>query len=65
MGTGYTVDVQHSSDNKLKAGDKKLLEVSIVRKGARKNCHIHAYEDQGKGLVYLSQQDPWHVFDMS
>lgn len=66
LSLGYTVDVQHSRENNsLKAGSKNLLEVSIVRKGARDGCHISAYEDKN-GVVYLGQQDDvWSAFDMS
>ena len=36
-------------ENKLKAGEKKVMEVSLVRKGAREGCHITAW-DAGNGL---------------
>ena len=50
LSMGYSVDVQHSGKTQkphrtLKAGKKKTLEISLVRKGAREGCHILAYED--------------------
>ena len=35
LSLGYSVDVQHT-DDRLKAGAKKMLEISIVRRGARR-----------------------------
>ena len=64
LSLGYTVDVMHT-DNRLKAGEKRLLEISIVRKGAREGCHIQAYQDPGQQVVYLSKGDPWASFDLS
>ena len=45
LSLGYTVDMAHSknSDGKIRTQNKKLKEISIVKKGARKNCHIHGY----------------------
>jgi hypothetical protein len=52
LSLGYSVDVKHHrSENKLKAGEKKVMEVSLVRKGARKGCHITAW-DAGKGTFF-------------
>lgn len=72
LSLGYTVDVRHSSGSRsesdtskrLQAGEKRVLEVSLVRKGARKGCHIHAYEDGGRVFVLDNTSDPWSVFDM-
>lgn len=65
LSLGYTVDVSQSkSEKKLKAGEKKLLEISVVRRGAREHCHIQAYEDAGHGMVYVRRNDPWSAFDM-
>jgi len=47
LSLGYTVDIQQSRD-KLHATDKKVLEVSLVKKGARQGCHILAFEDVNK-----------------
>jgi len=64
LSLGYTVDVQHS-DNRLRAGEKNLLEISLVRKGARSGCHISAYEVQGGSVVFkTAQQDPWDCFSL-
>jgi len=37
---GYTVDID-KQDDRLKAVGKNVLEVSLVKKGARENCHIY------------------------
>lgn len=50
LSLGYVVDVEHS-DQKLHAGDKRVLEVSVVKKGARSGCYIMAYEENGKTFV--------------
>lgn len=60
---GYTVDVTHS-EKRLLAGSKRLLEISIVRRGAREGCHIMAYSDDTSEAVHL-RRDPWAAFDMS
>jgi len=41
-----------------------VLEVSLVRKGARDGCHITAYQDPGKAVVYTATgtADPWACF---
>jgi len=44
LSLGYTVDIQQSQ-NKLQAVDKTVLEVSLVKKGARHGCHILAFQD--------------------
>ena len=67
LSLGYSVDVAHSkSDDALKAGAKKLLEVSIVRKGAREGCHINAYSEAGKEVVFVAQQERscWDEFGL-
>lgn len=64
LSLGYVVDVQHSSrTDRLQAGAKTVLEVSLVRKGAREGCHIHAYEDAGR-VVVCGARDPWAEFDL-
>ena len=57
LSLGYSVDVKNSGNNKLKAGQKRVLEVSLVRKGAREGCHILAYQDKGKDVVHVKQQE--------
>lgn len=43
LSLGYTVDMTHSknSGGRISAGNKRLKEISIVKKGARSKCHIH------------------------
>lgn len=41
LSLGYMLDMAQSKAG-VKVGNKKLREISIVKKGARKNCHIHA-----------------------
>ena len=67
LSLGYVVDVQHSEDDRLHAGAKRILEVSLVRKGAREGCHITAYQDAGRAVVYTAQQkqDTWSAFDLT
>ena len=65
LSMGYTVDVKHTDNNKLRAGEKHPLEISIVRKGARDGCLISAYQDKGKPMMYRKVQDPWAAFNLS
>ena len=39
---GYTVDLKHSKDG-VRADNKRLKEISLVKRGARQKCHIHGY----------------------
>jgi hypothetical protein len=43
LSLGYTVAVEQSADGVLSAGVKRVAEVSLVKRGARKNCHIHGF----------------------
>ena len=44
LSLGYTVELaQSKKSGKVAMRNKKLKEISIVKKGARKNCHIHGY----------------------
>ena len=63
LSLGYTVDIRNH-ENKLKAAEKKILEVSLVRKGARTGCHIIAYEDDGQNVIF-KDANAWKDFDMS
>ena len=63
LSLGYTVDIQNT-DSKLRAKEKKIIEVSLVRKGARRGCHITAYQEDGKQLVFRNN-DAWAAFDLS
>ena len=60
---GYTVEVTHSED-RLRAGKKQVLEISLVRRGAREGCRILAYADDGSAAVHV-RRDPWAAFDLS
>lgn len=60
---GYTVDVTHSHE-RLLAGKKRLLEISLVRRGARRGCHIMAYADDNSDATLL-RRDPWAMFDLT
>lgn len=42
LSLSYAVTMQNSSDG-LSGGMKDMIEVSIVRSGARDNCHIHGF----------------------
>jgi hypothetical protein len=63
LSLGYTVDIQNTDSN-LQAMEKKIVEVSLVRKGARSGCHITAYQEEGRNVVFKGQ-DAWVAFDMS
>jgi hypothetical protein len=63
LSLGYTVDIQNT-DNNLQAMEKKIVEVSLVRKGARSGCHITAYQDEGRNVVFKNQ-NAWVTFDMT
>lgn len=41
LSLGYAVDLQNSATG-MKAVNKVLKEISVVKKGARNHCHIHA-----------------------
>jgi hypothetical protein len=71
LSLGYSVDVAHSQlEQKLRAGAKHVLEVSLVRKGAREACFVTAYEEEGKHTCFRalpgqsSSEDPWASFDL-
>ena len=66
LSLGYCVDVQHSEEgHKLEAGMKKIVEVSLVRKGARDACYVLAFEDASGGTKYTRTLNAWKFFDMS
>lgn len=69
LSMGYVVDVQQSAADRLVAGKKNTLEVSLVRRGARQGCHIHAYQDEsgrvtGTTTRAQDKDDTWDGFDM-
>lgn len=43
LSLGYMVEVEHSADGIIKNKRKKIVEVSLVKKGARENCVIHGF----------------------
>jgi hypothetical protein len=43
LSLGYTVAVQQSKDGSLSTNNKRVAEVSLVKQGARKQCHIHGF----------------------
>jgi hypothetical protein len=47
LSLGYSVDLQNSN-NQMRVVNKTLKEISVVKKGARHHCQIHAVT--GKGL---------------
>ena len=68
LSLGYQVDVKHSEKGeKLQAGEKHVLEVSLVRKGARKACYVTAYEEENGRTKFTrgTQDDPWKSFCLS
>lgn len=42
LSLGYVIDVQQSA-GLIRGGDKRVVEVSIVRKGARHECDIRGF----------------------
>jgi hypothetical protein len=78
LSLGYSVDVAHSQ-NKLVAQAKTVLEISLVRKGARDACYVTAFEEEGKQTHWCVEKnnekdnkkekveekaDPWNDFHM-
>lgn len=43
LSLSYNVTMQHSADGVLSGGGKEMIEVSIVRHGARNDCKIHGF----------------------
>lgn len=43
LSLGYVVNIDQTNPDRLQAGAKKILEVSIVKKGAREGCHIKSH----------------------
>lgn len=48
LSLGYSVTMQQSADGIVNGGRKEVLEVSLVRKGARHNCHVRGFSNAGK-----------------
>lgn len=75
LSLGYQVDVKHTEQGeKLQAGEKHVLEVSLVRKGAREACYVTAYEEDNGPTKFLraggeQENEPqaplaWACFDL-
>lgn len=43
LSLGYSVDMQQSKKYGIKTQNKILKEISVVKQGARRHCHIHAF----------------------
>jgi hypothetical protein len=43
LSLGYTVNVEQSLNGALSTGNKRVAEVSLVKRGAREKCHIHGF----------------------
>ena len=43
LSLSYAVTMQNSRETGLTGGGKDMIEVSIVKSGARDNCHIHGF----------------------
>ena len=43
LSLGYSVDMQQSKKHGIKTNNKILKEISMVKTGARRHCHIHAF----------------------
>jgi len=43
LSLGYTVTMEQSKNGPMQSRGKKLNEISIVVKGARKNCRVHGF----------------------
>lgn len=48
LSLGYSVTMQQSENGTINGGTKEVLEVSLVRKGARHNCHVRGFSNAGK-----------------
>ena len=42
LSLGYIIDMKHS-DGQIRGGSKRVMEVSIVKKGARHECDIRGF----------------------
>ena len=43
LSLGYNVQINRSKDGFLRASNKRVVEVSLVKTGARDNCHIRGW----------------------
>jgi hypothetical protein len=51
LSLGYNVQMSKNAAGKLVAGNKKVIEVSIVKKGARDNCQIRGWNPTHKIII--------------
>jgi hypothetical protein len=51
LSLGYNVQMSKNANGKVVAGNKKVIEVSIVKKGARDNCHIRGWNKTHKIII--------------
>lgn len=57
LSLGYTVDID-KKDDRLKAVGKNVVEVSLVKKGARDNCYIYGCDSASQNPAAPQQQIP-------
>lgn len=50
LSLGYNVTMSKSPAGFLRASNKRVVELSIVRKGARDGCFIHGFSDGSKKM---------------
>jgi hypothetical protein len=48
MSLGYTVQMEQTAENGIRAGKKTITEVSIVKAGARDKCLIYGFLNAGE-----------------
>ena len=64
------MDVQQSAPDKLRAGSNSVMEVSLVRKGAREACYVTANEADGQtkftrsGKMQEDTASAWACFNL-
>jgi hypothetical protein len=51
LSLGYNVQMSKNAHGKLIASNKKVIEVSVVRTGAREDCHIRGWNNRHKIMV--------------
>lgn len=53
LSLGYSVQMSKSAAGFIRACNKKVLEVSLVKTGARDDCHIRGWGVETKHLIVL------------
>ena len=51
LSLGYKVNMSASANGQLQASNKRVVEVSIVKTGARDNCHIRGFAGTHRIIV--------------